>query len=873
MPPRKGKKATQARGVPESDQNNHTKNHVVHTRKHSKFLQSGGLFPSLKDIGRIFITLPPMQGISPPSSPQKSTETHTEQQPESPLSNFFPSLRQHKDAAHLNMVYKLPPLPGFSPPSSPLKPSERTHYQKKIDSSSDSESSVIQSPPCSIHSSPSSQSFQLSPHPEQLPLDHVQVNNPIDVDVPQEHYHFNLANTVPEEIKSKWENMIPPQQQTFLQQNPQITTHAAFGSVYVFNRIFLNIQQEKKTRDNWTVWKGPQLWTLVADLMNWNPGPSPDNIRALSWFGNGSDCGVELTEILIDLILATGMRIDERGIWPLKPHLSCSHVFREQMLYQILPSVKEAYFFWKANHNQNIPEVTHWNNDIVMDQTKHRFESGLENIKSLEPAQEISFQSPSNPTGYQDEDQDQDLNPLLPDDAVDILTCNFQNIVQRKRHTKAPFIDMSKVKQKIIRIDPNFDDYNTGPTIQETMVSGLSGLTMDIELIITLPRHSSPNFQNSLRSIMPINHQSGDHVLPESLKRWDLTCRNNTREAISDICFLGMQKLLELAGDRKSGNGFDLFIRGIRYDPEDCEKEEMVHLDITRDAVPTENVPVYISVDIDSLIWKTHHLHLKASINIHMTPYMQAKPPINTHNRTYVNLLKPQTDIQQANNEYTTYDRFKVSSILHIHFGYLQGGINVWIAFPRMTHKQQDSPYFATQIPLLVQDRWFAFILIPAIKKIYGRGSKEYVNHSSQEYKARAAGKTETRLVDRIKLHELQDQIHTIIREDRDEDLHIFGSFFFIMDIRGIKLTNKDRDHLGNDPFEVLADVIPALDFDYMSKPENGECVIDLGISASPEADQPMLEQTLLASSMLALLQIMVQYLQNIPLIVLQLSR
>ncbi|KIJ26601.1 hypothetical protein M422DRAFT_272295 [Sphaerobolus stellatus SS14] len=108
------------------------------------------------------------------------------------------------------------------------------------------------------------------------------------------------------------------------------------------------------------------------------------------------------------------------------------------------------------------------------------------------------------------------------------------------------------------------------------------------------------------------------------------------------------------------------------------------------------------------------------------------------------------------------------------------------------------------------------------------------------------------------------------------------------MDIRGIKLTNKDRDHLGNDPFEVLADVIPALDFDYMSKPENGECVVDLGISASPEADEPMvglwnltqvdaslvkLVQTLLASLMLAILQIMVQYLQNIPLIVLQLSR
>ncbi|KIJ31969.1 hypothetical protein M422DRAFT_266336 [Sphaerobolus stellatus SS14] len=243
------------------------------------------------------------------------------------------------------MVYKLPPLPGLSPPSSPLKPSE----SKKTVSSSDSESSVIQSPPSSIHSSPSSQSFQLSPNPEQLPLESVQDNNAMDVDAPQEHYHLNPASeshtlwerrallfanptlwspipddlplpapkgwlesslidcppeahTVPEEIKAKWESLIPPQQQTSLLQHPQITTHAAFGvqqanhwftvifdhtfqSVYVFNRIFLNTRQEKKTRDNWAVWKGPQLWTLVADLMNWNPGPSPDNIRALSWFG------------------------------------------------------------------------------------------------------------------------------------------------------------------------------------------------------------------------------------------------------------------------------------------------------------------------------------------------------------------------------------------------------------------------------------------------------------------------------------------------------------------------------------------------------------------------------------------------------------
>ncbi|KIJ26689.1 hypothetical protein M422DRAFT_272198 [Sphaerobolus stellatus SS14] len=175
-----------------------------------------------------------------------------------------------------------------------------------------------------------------------------------------------------------------------------------------------------------------------------------------------------------------------------------------------------------------------------------------------------------------------------------------------------------------------------------------------------------------------------------------------------------------------------------------------------------------------------------------MAPYMQAKPPINTHNRTYVNLLKPQTDIQRANNEYTTYDRFKVSKIPHIHFAHLQGGINVWIAFPRMTNKQQDEPYFTMKILILVQDHWFAFILIPAIKRYMVEDLRNMSIIPNRSIRP-----------------EQEDQIHTIIREERDEDLNIFG------------------DHQCNDPFEVEPDVIPALDFDYMSKPENAECVVD----------------------------------------------
>ena len=182
-------------------------------------------------------------------------------------------------------------------------------------------------------------------------------------------------------------------------------------------------------------------------------------------------------------------------------------------------------------------------------------------------------------------------------------------------------------------------------------------------------------------------------------------------------------------------------------------------MDIRRDGLSIEKVPTYISLDIDSLIWKTNHLNVKGMIHIHMVPYMQKKPPIDIHNKTYVKLLQPQTDIQHDNHEYTTYERFPLKNIPHIHFGYLEGGVNVWVAWPRMTHRQQDSPYYANLVPMLVQDRWFSLVIQPCIQKIYGRGSQEYVSHSTQEYKSCAAGKKETRLLDHIKLQYLQDEI------------------------------------------------------------------------------------------------------------------
>ena len=82
-------------------------------------------------------------------------------------------------------------------------------------------------------------------------------------------------------------------------------------------------------------------------------------------------------------------------------------------------------------------------------------------------------------------------------------------------------------------------------------------------------------------------------------------------------------------------------------------------------------------------------------------------------------------------------------------------------------------------------------------------------------------------------LSTLQDVIKDTIAQD--PELAHFGSFFFVMEAKGIKLHTMTMDRDVN-VLEVLYGKFSCVNFEELSKRENGQVLIDLGLGYHPVA-------------------------------------
>ncbi|KIJ30053.1 hypothetical protein M422DRAFT_268515 [Sphaerobolus stellatus SS14] len=139
------------------------------------------------------------------------------------------------------------------------------------------------------------------------------------------------------------------------------------------------------------------------------------------------------------------------------------------------------------------------------------------------------------------------------------------------------------IEQRILIYDPDFDDYNTGPTIQEnlgvpfyiknfpafmwTQLDPLStwslwkdyGYRIDTSFAQTF-MSASP--QLPAEHYLPVADETGSGFLEESLCQWDISCQEISREAVADLCWMGMEELLSEAGGPQTEQSFIAFIRG-----------------------------------------------------------------------------------------------------------------------------------------------------------------------------------------------------------------------------------------------------------------------------------------------------------------------
>jgi hypothetical protein len=563
------------------------------------------------------------------------------------------------------------------------------------------------------------------------------------------------------------------------------------------------------------------------------------------------------------------------------PTIPCWQVTWSHVLNIIANLLHTAFGFWKRHHT-SFTIGKDWIEPWILPEDLEAFHAGIKtcsrikklqhqltravlNCKSCPEHSKKPISSSSIPTDPASIPPSKSLM-LLPhtdsdlesDENASMSLTDVRAIVRRERHAEAPEIPSDALKIERPRMIKYFDDFNTGPTIQDnqdvplhiknipifnrTQLEPLSVYSLWRDYGYRIDSNFALSFNSKVpfmpeEHYLPIAESTGDHVLVDQLKQWSLSRGEHKRMAVSQIRILGMEEMTRIAGEKGSLTSIDLFTRGIYYDPPVCNDAEFIHLDPRQDAYNVTDVNV--SLDIDSLIWTTADLYFSREVKIYMSAVMRDKPPIQVHNHRTVNILLPQTDIQRANNEYTDFIRVPLSKIPHTMFGQFGDGAgsgNIIVCFPRMMHRQQDSPYWATLIPSIILDIWFGCIIQPAMKRIASLGTMEYINFTTEEWKAKTTrhkGNPESRPVSERKMPQLIETMRDIIQQDIDlEDLDIFGSFFFVVEIRGCKYTIKDRET--DDVLAAMQRAFPVLDLDAMAVDPYSECVLDLGMSLVP---------------------------------------
>jgi hypothetical protein len=416
-----------------------------------------------------------------------------------------------------------------------------------------------------------------------------------------------------------------------------------------------------------------------------------------------------------------------------------------------------------------------------------------------------------------------------------------------------------------------FDDYDDGPTVEDVLAypSYVDNFPTNPFSQIT-PLSNWEYFKDYGYRILPdfatiFNQQQpilvSEHLLPIGLpdippygllenviKGHTSIDRSGKRKQvqIEDVEILGLQDMLDLAGNPGSHDSIRAFVCGR------TPRDNYICLRPERDEVQLSADEVHVTLDIDSVIWVTDKVHILGSIKVQVLPYMKKQPPISKDNHCNVEILWPQSDRDRATGQRTEWftKSVPISQMPHIPFAQVSegsGSFNIYIVFPRMKHRNVFTGYWSTLIPSEIQNLWLAEILIPAMKSSSVKGVEEYVNYSLQEWmwKATVNNKlqmSKTVTFDPVSIRILIENMRSNIKK-KPQTLDAFGSFFFVMDARGIKLSTMNIRERDPDPFNTLRKEMPGLDWEHMMLRENGLFLLDLGISyhPAPRDEQPLI--------------------------------
>ena len=353
------------------------------------------------------------------------------------------------------------------------------------------------------------------------------------------------------------------------------------------------------------------------------------------------------------------------------------------------------------------------------------------------------------------------------------------------------------------------------------------------ELFIDWGYRILPEFSQMFATSKP--QKFSEHCFPEVSGGHDIGLRS--AEAV-DQHVVGMKDMVELV-NQDPALLVDVFVKGILAG-EGGEKL-FLKLDANRDDCLESlwhQIKIKTSVDIDSIIAVMHKLTLSADVEISVLPTGGNKPPLTKSNHTWVHLLQPQSqdDRDLGRREEWFETSHSPSTIPHMHFGKVDKLFDVIIMFPRMKHKNPLTGQSATLIPWEIQNQFLVEVLHPAMAFASDEACHLYVDYDIETWRWKSTtmyGFKKTVVMQHEQLSTLQDVMKDTIAQD--PELAHFGSFFFVMEAKGIKLRTMTMDRDVN-VLEVLYEKFSCVNFDQLSKRENGQVLIDLGLGYHPVA-------------------------------------
>ena len=295
---------------------------------------------------------------------------------------------------------------------------------------------------------------------------------------------------------------------------------------------------------------------------------------------------------------------------------------------------------------------------------------------------------------------------------------------------------------------------------------------------------------------------------------------------------LGLQGMLDEAGPlENTTDSHNVFICGR------ARTGTLFGVDPTLDETRIPSTDISKCGDLDSLIHVGYKLKFKAAMHLHLTPLMGSRAPFWKSNHVHVNVLCPPTDLGSRGH---TTKSYTLNQIPHMHFGELGTGsilFNVYVFFPRMIQKHPSRNFMLNMIPLPVQELWLESGVIPAARAVFADGfpgTTEYVPWSLEQLRLKRGGNRGPKTIPMSPscLDELQSILRSRMKNHPDL-LQRFSSFFFVLDSRGIKLLSKQYP-LNTQAQAVVQDMLPFLDLNHLMDRDQGELVLDLGISYHP---------------------------------------